>query len=380
MRIVHVISNLSIGGAENALCTLIETDSDSARDHVVISVLPGGVFADRLRENGTRVVELSATRSLAMIWGFSQLAKAIAAEKPDIIQAWMYHANLAVSLAKLFGYTNAPVIWGIRQSLERLSGDKPTTVIAMLAAVLFRWQPRAIIYNSDIAALDHERYGYPATKRHVIPNLVDCDRFQLNASAGRELRSLLELPSDALVIGRVGRYARMKDNATLFAALALVRQALPQAVLITVGKNVDPQTPEIAELLIRFNLTGAVHFLGARNDIERVYPAFDVIVSSSSDREGFPNVIAEAMACGVPAVGTDVGSTRQIIGCKNGVVPPRNPDALAGALIKKLQLDNKQRQEAARAARDRIESRFGAQGVVREFQTIWGVIGKHPRS
>lgn len=371
MRIVHVISNLDIGGAEGALCTLVEADRHHGHQHIVISMLSGGVNAERLRRAGARVVQLSGTRSIAMAAKFRQLARILKDERPDVIQAWMYHANLAVSLARLGGYVQAPIIWGVRQSFETLVGDKPLTVGVVLAGALLRRVPHAVIYNSSTAAKEHEAYGYPPARRVVIPNIVDGKRFAPDPHARQALRSALGLSPHDVVVGRVGRYARMKDSATLFAAFALVREQLPQAILVTAGKGFDPGTPEIAQLQASHKLAGAIKYLGARPDIEKVYPAFDVLVSTSSDREGFPNVIAEAQACGVPTVGTDVGETRLIIGDNRRVFRPRDPGQMADGVLALLKRPIDERQRMGAEGRARVQDLFGPHKVVSEFVDVW---------
>ena len=371
MRVVHVISNLGIGGAETMLVRLLREHVGTSLSHSVVSFLPGGVTAEVLRELGAEVIELEGQRSLKSAALLRPLGAALARAKPDLVQGWMYHGNIAASLAAMLGYYRAPVLWGIRQTLERLGDNRPLTRGFILAGSVLGSHPRRIVYNSTVAAEQHEAYWYPRAKRVTIYNGVDTKRFRPNVAARLSARAGLGLAPDAEVIGRVARNDPMKDHATLFKAFQSLAARRPRAHLLVVGTGMDTSDRELAQLA---HLTGAperVHFLGPQFKLEDLVPAFDVAVSSSRMSEGFQNVLAEAMACGVPAVSTDIGEAGTIIGDAARLVPRLAPDALAAAVSAILDLSAEQRRQMGRQDRERVVASFEIGRAAAQFEAVW---------
>ena len=374
MRVIHVISNLGIGGAETMLVRLVREHAGTSLSHSVVSFLPGGEYAPVLRELGVEVTELEGTRSLRSAALLRPLGAALARAKPDLVQGWMYHGNIAASLTAMLGYHRAPVLWGIRQTLERLGDNRPLTRGVILAGSALGFHPRRIVYNSTAAAEQHEAFRYPKSKRVTIYNGVDTKRFRPDLPARLSARAGLGLAPDAEVIGRVARNDPMKDNATLFKAFQLLAARRPDAHLLVVGTGMDTSDRELAQLA---HLTGAperVHFLGPQLKLEDLIPAFDVAVSSSRMSEGFQNVLAEAMACGVPAVSTDLGEAATIIGDPARLVPRLAPEALAAAVGAILDLSAEQRQEMGQQDRERIVARFEIGAAAAQFEAVWRAV------
>ena len=371
MRATHIISNLGIGGAEGALCTLIEAQAGTAVEHTVVSMTAHGAYAGRLRAAGATVVELDGTRSLRFAVKFAELGRAIAGSRPDIVQGWMYHGNVAGSMLRLAGYFSCPVLWGVRQSISRLSDDVLLTRCVILGGAALARQPRHIVYNSRVGASTHERLGYPVAKRVVIHNGVDCERFRPRPAARALLLAELDLPASALLVGRIARYASMKDFGTLFEAFRHVREAQPSANLLLVGAGTERTNAELVAVWHRAGAPDGVHFLGPRLDIENVFPALDVAVSSSSSNEGFSNAVFEAIACGTPVVTTNVGTGEEFRECGASVVEPRRPLELAAAVRACLAMSPEARRTLTDAARAIVVERYGVQAFAAEFLSLW---------
>ena len=358
MRVVHVISNLNIGGAELSLCSLVETTAGQSIDHTVISLLPHGALRLRLERAGAAVVELAGHRGIAGALLLRCLARAIAAARPSLVQAWMYHANVATSIAKSLRSFDCPLIWSIRQSADNLALDPILTRALIGLGAWLSVRPEAIVYNSLHGAASHEAIGYSPKRRWVIANGVDCDRFKPRPLARGALRAELGLERDAILIGRVARYSPMKDFDTLLRAHRQVLDRLPAARLVMVGAGVSTANTELVSLCRKHRCLERVHLLSPRLDIESVYPALDVLVSASSANEGFPNVVAEGLASGTLVVATGIGEERLIKAGAHAVVSPKDADALGAAILHTLRLSQVARRDLGEQGRMFVQENF----------------------
>ncbi|HAI30880.1 MAG TPA: hypothetical protein DCM48_15335, partial [Thalassospira sp.] len=134
--------------------------------------------------------------------------------------------------------------------------------------------------------------------------------------------------------------------------------------LALVGQNTE-------ELAIADELVPHVSALGLRRDVAQLVPAFDIAVLASSFGEGFPNVIGEAMACGVPAIGNDVGDVTNVIGDTGKIVPQRSPDKLAKAIEELITEDAESRTHRKMASRNRIINHYGLDAMNARYLALW---------
>lgn len=371
MQIVHVIAGLLFGGAETNLCSLIE-ESQSKNEkiqHTVISILADGPLRPRLERAGATVIELSGSRGPAGLLTLHRLGSTIARTNPDIVHAWMYHANVATALLRRLNYFKCPLIWSVRQSIDDLALERRLTRAIIRFGARISKDPDFTVYNSFGAALTHKSQGYSPERYAIIHNGVNCDRFRPRSDARATLRTHLGLAPDALLIGRVARYAAMKDFETLISAFGMVRDSLPQARLLLVGDEIE----ENNELLSRCREGGVldhVHFMGPRFDIEMVYPALDVLVSSSRANEGFPNVVAEALASGNLVTASSSGDEMLIQGVHE-VVAPQDCTALSAAIIKLGSLDGHEKSLRANKGRKFILENFSLQECYERYSELY---------
>jgi glycosyltransferase involved in cell wall biosynthesis len=146
---------------------------------------------------------------------------------------------------------------------------------------------------------------------------------------------------------------------------------MPQVHFACVGTDFADRGKRLAELASRLQISSRVRFLGPRDDIARVMPAFDLLTLTSSYGEGFPNVVGEAMACGVPCVVTDVGDSAALVGDAGDVVPPRQPAALADAWRRLLTEPVHERRARGERARARIMREFSLPAIVRRYEALY---------
>jgi glycosyltransferase involved in cell wall biosynthesis len=267
------------------------------------------------------------------------------------------------------------VLWNVRHSVHDLALEKPLTRLIIRLSARLSGLPKAIIYNARVSAAQHARLGFDPSRAVVIPNGFDCAQFRPRPEARPRLRGQLGIDPARAVIGLVARAHPMKDPGNLVRAAASL-QARGHAIhLVIVGSGLDQTNRELAELVRECGLGAQVSLLGERTDIPEVVAGFDVAALSSAWGEGFPNVLGEAMACGVPCVATDVGDCGWVIGPHGAIVPPRQSEALADALARLLELEPDARRQLGLAGRARILQQFALQQVVSQYETLYLQVG-----
>jgi glycosyltransferase involved in cell wall biosynthesis len=371
MRIVHVISNLGIGGAELSLCSLVEQTQRRGFDNVVVSLLPDGALRPRLERAGASVIELPGKRGFAGALLLRALGIHVAAAHPDIVHSWMYHSNVAATVVRGLRYFKCPLIWSIRQGFDNPTLDIGLTRGLIRLGARLSTYPEVVVYNSDDAALTHEAIGYAASRRWIIHNGVDCDRFRPRPDARAAFRAELGLTRDAVLIGRVARYSPMKDFDTLLGAFRKVLNTLSSARLLLIGTDISAGNQGLVSLCLRHGCLDDVIFMGPRLDIEEIYPALDLLVSSSSANEGFPNVVAEALASGTLVASTSIGQSDLIHGGAHRVVPPRDEDALCEAMVDLAGLGAERIQELSGQGRGFVEANFSVEAFAQRHVHLY---------
>ena len=376
-RIVHVISGLSTGGAEGMLARLIAALQRSGTAHEVVSLTTVGPVGAKLRAAGIEVAGLEMRSGVPDPRGLTRLVRLLRERRPALVQTWMYHADLLGGIAaRLSG--NIPVIWGVRQS--DVGAEKP--LLKFLARVtnplLSRWLPDAIVCCGERARDVHVSFGFAPEKCTVIPNGFDLARFKPDPRAGAALRKELGIPEGAPLVGMVARLHPMKDHGNFMHAAAAVARELPSAVFLLCGDGLAPGARPLQRWMREAGLApDSVRPIGRRDDMEKVYPALTVAVSSSKSGEGFSNVLGEAMACGVPCVATDVGDSALIVGETGRIVPPRDPSALARAVLEFLRIPASERAAAGLSARHRIETRYSLATIAARYEALYAqVLGR----
>lgn len=372
LRVVHFISNLMSGGAEAMLVKVVLATRRLGVQSTIVSMINGGVMADRLREMGVPIHELGLKRSWTALSAVPRLVGLAKYLRADVYQGWMYHGNLMASLAARGAHRRPPVLWNVRQTLQHLQGEIPRTRWIIRASQLLVSQPRTIIYNARGAALDHERLlGYPLDKRVIIDNGFDPEIFRPDPEARAAFRASIGFPEDAIVIGRVARLHPMKDIPCLLNAFERLAAEDPRLQLVLVGRGMLRTNPELVAILGGRPFQNRIHALGESADLARIVPAFDLAVSSSSRGEAFPNVIGEAMACAVPIVITDVGASAEILGDLDRVVRPGDYEALATTMGRLLALPADERRRIGARDRERIRQHYNIADIAESYCSLW---------
>lgn len=370
MKICHVITGVSAGGAEIALCRLLEALRPPAFDHVVVALGSKGALSGRLAESAV-LHHLDIRPSRAGPRDVLRLRRLLGSESADLVHAWMYHAHLLTSLA-LWG-ESVPHLWSVHHSLTDLATDKRMTRVVIRLNAMFSARPQCVLYASQLSASQHEDYGFCKLRTVVIPNGYDTSILMPDPEARARIRHELEVPDDCLVIGMVARVHPTKDHGNFLRAARRFRDSHPDSVFVLVGDGATVDNPELTGLIDALQLRGQVRLLGQRSDVPAINAAFD-IATLASRGEAFPNAVAEAMACGVPCVATNVGDVPMILADTGLVVPPRDPVALSAGWATLAALSPRDRHKLGSRARQRIVNNYTGSLRARRYAELYSSI------
>jgi glycosyltransferase involved in cell wall biosynthesis len=282
----------------------------------------------------------------------------------------MYHADLLGGLAAR--WSRLPVVWNVQGSnLDARTTRRRTRAIVAGCARLSRVVPARIVICGPATARVHVALGYAEDRVVVIPNAVDTAVFKPDPEARGRVRRELGLPDDAVLVGVAARFDPQKDHRTLLDAWArLRRRGAAPAHLLLFGSGVTATNPLLYTWMREFGGPD-VHLLGPRTDVARIFAACDVSCLSSAYGEGLPNAVAEAMACGLPCVVTDVGDSAWVVGSTGVVVPPRDPERLSAGLEALVSTGRERLQTAGVDARRRVEEHFELGDAAARYHALY---------
>lgn len=370
MKIVHIITGLNNGGAEGVLYRLVTNDKNN--EHVVISMMDAGKYGPLLIDQGFSVYCLNMESGKLSPKSILKLRKYLKDSNPDVVQTWMYHADLVGGLvARSLGIKK--IFWNLRHSNFDSNHTKSSTIkIAKINAKLSKIIPSKIICCAKGAVKAHSDLGYDKDKIVVIGNGYDLNTFKIDTNVREVTRNELNIGKKP-VLGMVGRYDPQKNHKGLIEALSIVKKKGYDFDLILVGRDLNKDNKVLLKQIREYDLDEEVHLLDQRNDIPSIMNALDIHVLSSSYGEGFPNVIAEAMACGTPCIATDIGDSRLIVNKFGSIVEPSNVNKLSSAIMKNLNLmsDEIAWKNLVLSSHRHITENFSIQNMVENYNKAW---------
>ena len=370
LRVAYITTGLHSGGAERMLFNVLSGLDRQRVEAVVISLIDQGMWSQPIAALGIPVHTIGMQPSKPTVGAQRRLMRCIRAARPDIIQGWMYHGNLAALLAAL-PHMRLPVCWNIQHSMYGLHHEKPLTAAVIGLGVALSHLPARIVYVSHVSRSQHQRLGYNSAKGCVIPNGVDTAVFHPYNDARRAVRMELGLPPDALLIGLIARFHPQKDHRTFLRAAADLAGTHADVYFILAGRGVDEQNRELTQLAQTVGLGDRVRFLGERTNMPHLTAALDLACSTSVFGEALSLALAEAMACGVPCVVTDIGDSAILVGQTGLVVPPGDAAALARAWRRLIDAGPATRDALGQLARQRIEQHYSLTQIVRDYENLY---------
>ena len=369
MTIVHLIATLDVGGAEMMLYKLVAAMDRRRFRNVVVSLTDIGAVGKRIEAADVPVHALHMPRGRPHLKGLNSLSRLLQEERPAILQTWMYHANLLGTLVRR--RAKVPhLVWNMRSANQDLRLYPRLTRLTLHACAKLSRYPSVVVVNSEAGRTVHSDLGFHPRRWEVIPNGFDLTHFAPGHAARESVRTELGLPPDSILIGVVGRYHLMKGHETFLRAAIHLARDHSDVHFLLIGHGLEATNSALTEVIGGHEVAKNVHLLGGRSDVPRLMAAMDIFANSSLS-EGFPNVVGEAMACGVPCVVTDVGDSAIIVGDCGIVVPPNNAEALAHGWEQLIEAGVEARRRLGHAARRRIEENYSLERIVQQYEELY---------
>ena len=380
MNVVHIIIGLNVGGAELMLKRLVDSQPENSEwQHTVVSLTGVGKVGAQLRAGGYEVHALGLCSAAGVPLVLWKLTRFLRHRCPDIVQTWMYHADLLGGLgARMAGIKN--VIWGIRTTDVSAGGARATAGVRWLCARFSPWIPHTIVCAAEASRRVHVELGYRADCMTVVPNGFDLLRLQAAPEQVAGLRSACGFSADTVVVGTLGRFNAVKDPDNFVRAAGLLAREYPGARFLMVGRDCDAANDQLMGLIKATGYADRFVLLGERSDAPVCLAAMDVFCLSSRT-EGFPNVVGEAMAMRKVCVVTDVGDAAYLLGECGVVVPREDSAALAEGMSKLVGLSVADRDFLGAQAHARIATEFTMDRTRERFEAVYANVlsGQAPK-
>lgn len=365
-RLLFVTAGLGRGGAEWFLVRLAGRLASRGHDCAVASLGSNGPLAAELASSSIPVFELGRG-VVSASWRLARCARAF---RPDVVQGWMYLANLAACLAVRATGSRAALVWSVRQGLNDLETSPWLTRATIAWNARFSHLPFAIVYNAKSAARQHESSGFLSVRTRVVPNGIDVSSSRPDGDARLRIRASLGVPGGAFVVGFFARWHPVKNHRGFVDGAAIFARRRENARFVLAGAGVDAQNTALASRLREAGISESCVLLGERSDVAELLPAIDV-ATLASHGEALPNSMLEAMAAGVPCVAPDVGDIAELIGTSGVVVPAGDVSALAAGWEQLAAMPERERRLLGEQARARVVDRYSLDRAVGAFEALY---------
>lgn len=363
MNIIHIITNLGDGGTEKVLFNICKYDHKNK--HTVICLKKSGKYHLLLTQLGIKVLFIKI--NLFSIYKFLTLIRTLKNLKPDIVQTWLPHSDFIGGIAARLSGINR-VVWNIRYTRVNGVVKLRTIILIHILSKLSNFIPKKIIVVSKSALRNCIDLGYKSKKLNLVQNGYDLSIFN-PLQKKNFIRKKFRIEDNIPLLGKVARYDLTKDHSNLLNSLSILKKKNIKFFCILIGSNIN--NSELVKEIKRLELSENIKLISKCNDISEYMKELDIHILTSRT-EGFPNVVAESMACGTPCVVTNVGDAALIVGKTGWVVPPEDSIKLAKTIKEALsEIGNKDWDKRCSEARLRIKNNFEMSKMIKSYNIIW---------
>ncbi len=363
-KLIFIAPDINSGGAENILFNVAKTFNK--KDIVLISLTDIGFYGSKLKNDGYQLYPLYMKKNIFVIFKFIYLIILIFKYKPKIVHTWLYRANLIGGIAaKIVGVNK--IYWTIHHDFEY---SNLIRMLEMKILILFSYViPDKIIFGSNISKKNHILNGYIKYKSIIINNGVSTKIFKPNLKLRRELRKVLGIEEDCLLLGNIARYHPLKDHETLFKALKILKNKGLNFKCILIGSGFSNNIKKFKERINFYELSQNLIIYGQTFKINEIINAFDLNILTSK-KECSPISLLESMSTGVPCISTNVGDASQLIMNTGWTVKISDFKSLA-ELIKKINLDKNIIKIKSQEARKRVEVFYRLEIMIEKYKALY---------
>lgn len=330
IKVCYIIGQLGKGGAERQLYELVRGINKERFNPIVICLSEGGYWSKEIKKIGIEVIEIMRKRNWEFIRLF-KLFKLLKSIKPDIVHAFLFSANSYGRIASILA--GVPIIIASERNLPEAGNDKIKLWI-YIDKLLALFTDRIICNSYRAAESLVKHHAFNSKKVCVVHNGISVADF-INKN---DLNS--EEYSASKVVGTVGRLYPQKNHILFLDMVKIISEKYKHKNLKFVIAGEGPLKKQLKKYSQDLGIESKVVFTGLINNIQDILHATDIFVLSS-DWEGLPNAVMEAMASGLPCVVTDVGGNSELVvdGETGYVIPPNDPEAMAQKISYLLEND-----------------------------------------
>lgn len=361
MIILHIITSLDGGGAENTLLKICKLLNNTKNKHLVISLKSNGVLINDFQKNNIEVYSLKLRKNIIFdIIEFFYLIKLIKRIKPTILVTWLYHADIIGLLLKIFNIFSLKLIWNIRCSKIDFRHYSKITKIIFYILKKFSKVPNLIIYNSYSGKNFHINSGYKNKNIKVIPNFINLSHWKFSKDERDKFRRKYNILDKEILISNIGRYDPQKDHDTFIKASEELIKKNFNVKFLLIGKDVK-------NIIINNKYREKYIFFDFQKDLKKIYSAIDILVLSSKYGEGTSNVILEAMSMSIPCIATRVGDNEKIVSKSGLLFEIGNENDLIKKIILLITEDKQLFKIRKNLCRQIIEKNYDQNLILKDF-------------
>lgn len=349
---------------------LLERMDPGAFPARVVALVGEGALTADVERLGIPVEDLGMRPGSVHPRALLRLKRILSVEPPDVLQTWLYHADILGALVARWMGLSA-LCWNLRCTHAQAPGRSLAARLAPHLCARLAGVPAAIVSNSYAGRASHEALGYRARNWVHLPNGFDLERFAPDPLAPDALRRELDLAPEAVLCGMVARWHPMKNLEAIPVLARRLRACIPELHFVLAGQGLDTSNAVLCAAIQEGDVADRVHLLGPRADVPFLMAAFDFLLLASTYYEGFPNVLGEALASGTPCVTTAVGDAAEIVADSGFVAAPEDQEGLTDAVARMALLGPGDRAALGMRGRRRVAERFEIGTVVEAYASLY---------